>query len=466
MLILLILLIVVVALYLFVRIYLHRITTIPAFKNLTYSEKKKEIISNFREVSENKLPITLKKKTTNLFRNRVQNTNTLDLTFLDKVIELDSKNKIVHVEGLITFYDLLDYTLEYSLIPLIVPELISITVGGVISGQGIESSSFKYGLIHDMVEEMEILTAEGKIIVVNKYQNTDLFYAIPNSYGTFGYIISAKIKLMETKPYVEMKNTAFDDISDFVSAIKNAVTKESKTIDFLDGIIFNKEKMILMRGKYTDQKPPFLSRYREKIYYKNLDRETDYLTIWDYIWRYDSAAFYAEDKILNIPLIRYLFKGLMRSDKLRLIEKKLLAGLKKPDKEKIVNDIGLPLHKVAPFLKWYDNAVGVYPVWICPYICINQATLFPCDEEIYADFGTGFGVEKRTDKEDKTYYKKLIDQKISELGLTKGLYSESFFEEKKFWELYDPNKKYEGLKQKYDRDNIFGNLYEKVVKNA
>jgi len=144
----------------------------------------------------------------------------------------------------------------------------------------------------------------------------------------------------------------------------------------------------------------------------------------------------------------------------------LLANLKKPNKEKIVNDIGLPLQEVAPFLEWYDESVAVYPVWICPYICINQATLFPCNEEIYADFGTGFGVKKRTDKEDKNYYKKLIDKKISELNLTKGLYSESFFEEEKFWKLYDPNNQYTQLKREYDPENIFGNLYQKVVSNA
>ena len=459
-------LITVVALYLIARIYFHHITTIPPSKNLPYGKKKEEILTNFRNLTENRLPIRLKKNTTNLFRDRAQNVNTLDLTFLDKVIDIDKENKIVQVEGLITFYDLLDYTLQYSLIPLIVPELISITVGGVISGQGLESSSFKYGLIHDMVEEMEILTADGKIVTVSKEQNADLFYAIPNSYGTFGYIISAKIKLMEIKPYVEMQNTTYDSINDFVSAIKLAVKKESGTIDFLDGIILNKEKMILMKGKYTDREPPFLSRYKEKIYYKNLETETDYLTIRDYIWRYDSAAFYAEDKILNISVIRYLFSSLMRSDKLRLIEKKLLANLKKPNKEKIVNDIGLPLQEVAPFLEWYDESVAVYPVWICPYICINQATLFPCDEEIYADFGMGFGVEKRTDKEDKNYYKKLIDKKISELNITKGLYSESFFEEEKFWELYDPNNQYAQLKREYDPENIFGNLHQKVVRNA
>ena len=50
------------------------------------------------------------------------------------------------LKGWFIFDDLLDYTLKYGYMPLVIPELRSITVGGVISGVGIESSSFKHGL--------------------------------------------------------------------------------------------------------------------------------------------------------------------------------------------------------------------------------------------------------------------------------------------------------------------------------
>ena len=61
-----------------------------------------------------------------------------------------------------TYEELADETLKYGLLPTVVPQLKTITIGGAISGIGIESSSFKYGLVHETVEEMEILLGDGR----------------------------------------------------------------------------------------------------------------------------------------------------------------------------------------------------------------------------------------------------------------------------------------------------------------
>ena len=44
----------------------------------------------------------------------------------------------------------------------------------------------------------------------------------------------------------------------------------------------------------------------------------------------------------------------------------------------------------------------------------------------------------------------------------KGLYSNTFLPEDKFWELYDPSNKYLCLKNKYDPNDRFSNLFEKA----
>ena len=63
-----------------------------------------------------------------------------------------------------TFYDLVEATLAYDLMPQAVPELRSITVGGAIAGLGGQSSSFSFGLVHEMVTDFDLLTGEGKVI--------------------------------------------------------------------------------------------------------------------------------------------------------------------------------------------------------------------------------------------------------------------------------------------------------------
>ena len=61
--------------------------------------------------------------------------------------------------GLITYEKLVAATLPEKLMPAVVPQLKTITLGGAVAGLGIESTSFRNGLPHESVVEMDVLTA-------------------------------------------------------------------------------------------------------------------------------------------------------------------------------------------------------------------------------------------------------------------------------------------------------------------
>ena len=252
------------------------------YSNLTYNKKKNLIKKNFKLIKEKK--IKLFKIHNNIFRKRDKKNINLDLNFLDRVISIDLEKKTIHVEALITFNDLINYTLKYNLIPKTISEFKYITIGGAVSGLGIESSSFKYGLVHDMVFELDVLIGTGEIITVNKYKNSDLYFGLPNSYGTFGYIISAKLELIEVKPYVQLTNISFNSPNKFIKEIKKYEKNNPDDIDFLDGLILSKDKLFLMKGKMISKVPKNLSKYQINIYYKSISKKKrDYMTIKDYI---------------------------------------------------------------------------------------------------------------------------------------------------------------------------------------
>ena len=80
--------------------------------------------------------------------------------------------------------------------PLVVPQLRTITLGGAVTGLGIESSSFRNGLPHESVLEMDVLTGDGR----GRHRHArrrarDLFAAFPNSYGSLGYATRLRIEL-------------------------------------------------------------------------------------------------------------------------------------------------------------------------------------------------------------------------------------------------------------------------------
>ena len=66
-----------------------------------------------------------------------------------------------------TYEDLVAATLPYGLSPLVVPQLKTITLGGAVTGLGIESASFRNGLPHESVLEMDILTGAGEVVTAS-----------------------------------------------------------------------------------------------------------------------------------------------------------------------------------------------------------------------------------------------------------------------------------------------------------
>ena len=63
----------------------------------------------------------------------------LDVSGLDGVLSVDPHARTADVLGMTTYEHLVDATLPYGLMPLVVPQLKTITLGGAVTGLGIES---------------------------------------------------------------------------------------------------------------------------------------------------------------------------------------------------------------------------------------------------------------------------------------------------------------------------------------
>ena len=72
-------------------------------------------------------------------------------------------------------------------------EMESITIGGLAMGFGIETNSHKVGLFQESVLEYEFVDSHGRRHSVTKDQ-PELFYALPWSYGTVGFLTSLKAR--------------------------------------------------------------------------------------------------------------------------------------------------------------------------------------------------------------------------------------------------------------------------------
>ena len=169
--------------------------------------------------------------------------------------------------------------------PLVVPQLRTITLGGAVAGLGIESTSFRHGLPHESVLEMDVLTGDGKIITATPDgEHADLFAAFPNSYGSLGYATRLRIELQPVERFVALRNVRFIDLDALVAAVDEVMSTGSwagERVDAIDGVMFAPRRGVPRARACSPTTPTPTSDYTgQSIYYRSLrERATDALTI-------------------------------------------------------------------------------------------------------------------------------------------------------------------------------------------
>jgi FAD/FMN-containing dehydrogenase len=452
--------------------------------NNDYEQKKKKLVQNLLKItkSSDEGSVTLGKTTSNLFRDRSNlKAKRLDVRDFNQPLKIDKKAMTVEAEGMTTFEALVDFTLNQGYIPLVVPELKTITIGGAVSGLAIESSSFKYGLVHESVQEMEVLLADGKTIICNSNNKySDLFYGLPNSYGTLGYVLKVKAKVRKAPRYIHLIHLRFNNLASYFKQINQIATSmkhEGRSVDYIDGSIFGPDELYITVG-FDSNSAPYTSDYTgQRIYYQSIrNRREDYLTIYDYIWRWDTDWFWCSRIIkADKPIVRrFLGKKFLNSrtyGKLMRLENrygfaKTIGHLQgnKPG-ESVIQDIEVPVKNAERFYDFFQKEIGISPVWICPTKSTTKNwpyPLYPMDPgALYINFGFWDSV-KTTFNPDEGHYNKLIENTVEKLGGMKSLYSTSFYKKSRFEKLYN-YAAYKKLKDRYDADRKFKELYEKCV---
>jgi len=88
----------------------------------------------------------------------------------------------VGLKGGVTYEARVDATLLHGVLPPVVPQLRTITAGGVIAGVGTEATSFRMSLVHYTLLELYVLLPSGEVVVCTPDNaHRDLFLGFPNS---------------------------------------------------------------------------------------------------------------------------------------------------------------------------------------------------------------------------------------------------------------------------------------------
>ena len=213
--------------------------------------------------------------------------------------------------------------------------------GGLIVGAGIESTSHIHGLFHHTCIEYELVTADATVLIANKYNNSDVFYAMPMSYGTLGFLTAITIKIYPYKPFLRLEYIPAKSLNDATNIFTTAVTDEN---DSVEGIMYSRDEGVIMAGNFVEDgevethlvnsiglwyKPWF---YKHAQTFFHTGPGTEYLPLRDYYHRHSRSMFWQLEDLIpfgNNVVFRYLAGWLMppKVSLLKLTQGKTLKRL-------------------------------------------------------------------------------------------------------------------------------------------
>lgn len=371
----------------------------------------------------------------------------IDTSKLNAILEINTTKQYALVEPSVSMDQLVDATLQHSLIPCVVPEFPGITCGGAVNGASLESSSFRYGQFNNTCTEYEIILGNGDIIHVSARSHADLFYGISGSYGSLGLLTLIRVKLIPSSEYIRLTYTKTKGYDESVKVLMDK--KNDASVSFLDGILFSKNVGVVITGTLSDERSLELTTFSkasdqwffehaQEIVQKHMIFD-EYVPVRDYLFRYNRGAFWMGSYVfplLHIPqsrITKFLFNPFLHT-------RKLYDGLHDLQimQNYFIQDFYTPVDKTVDLLRFSEHKLGIFPVWLCPIKAAkHQEYLSPSyiDRDMLIDVGIWGSTRKFLHA--KYRLNTLFEKYSKHNEIKKMYYAEVYYSKRSFWDIYD-----------------------------
>jgi len=319
----------------------------------------------------------------------------------------------------------------------------------------------------------------------------DLFRAVANSLGSFGYLLRLRMRIQEAKPIVRIDKKFFASPESFINGLEQAC--QNKDADYVDGVAFSDSGGMVITGRFVGEAPQGeLTQYGVwPVFYRSLVHEgTEYIPTLEYLWRWDADWFWCTQIFpgLSFWIIRWLCgPEMLRSDNYKKFNDAIISTVLDPlglnkNEELVIQDIDIPVHRSADWIRSFLRVVpsdrigkiklhrpgatkSTVPIWVCP-VRGTASPLMPMDSsKLYMNFGFWDALEGPETKGGmkRGTINRALETLCHEYEGKKTLYSSVFLSEEDFYEQYN-GKHYKGIKAKYDPTGRLRGWYERVTK--
>lgn len=315
----------------------------------------------------------------------------IDVSCLNEILEfregtdrLGLECSIAICEGQVEMGKLAAAALARGLIPQVVPEYTNFTVAGLINGEGIQTSAFKYGVFSHTITMMEVVLGNGEVVECDLTFNRELFIAMPESCGTLGIVTLAAVALRPATAWVKSVYLHYNSLPQFVLAYQDMV--KARAGAFLEGLVVGSHTYLIIRSDFVDRADglpvyhpaPEDTRRGELYYYQYVLQQVlrhgaiaikeDAIPTWEFLFRSMRGAWWMIESHVNWPFLtnRRFFR--------RIIDKRMVnigfenrSKLSRGELERcfVLQDMGIRLSRLEEGIAWVERRLSVYPLWIC-----------------------------------------------------------------------------------------------------
>ncbi|KAI3383727.1 hypothetical protein SNEBB_005565 [Seison nebaliae] len=388
------------------------------------------------------------------------------------VIGINEDEMTVQCEPLVTMGRLSNYLKKFSYTIPVVPELDDLTVGGLINGVGIESSSHIFGLFHNIVKELEIVMANGDVVTCSEEENVELFHAIPWSHGTLGFVTLATLRICRCPQFIRLKYShakSFDEVQERMEKLSNDESNQ-----FVECLVYSPTHSVVMTGQFCEEveadKINSIGSWYKPWFYIHVqetrDNTVEYIPIREYYHRHTRAIFWQLSDIIpfgNNLIFRLLFGWMMppKVSLLKLTQGETIKALY--EKYQMIQDMLLPITHLSKSLSHIHDSIRVYPLWLCPFKITNKPGFLRPTKEMLIDIGI-YGRAHVDHFSAKSTTKKLEDFVLKHQGY-QMLYADSYLTEEQFEQMFD-HSLYDRMRKLYDCERAFPRIHHKVNRAA
>nr|XP_053640235.1 delta(24)-sterol reductase-like isoform X1 [Cherax quadricarinatus] len=395
------------------------------------------------------------------------------------ILEIDTDEMTVRCEPLVTMGQLTHTLTELGWTIPVVPEMDDLTIGGLVMGTGIETSSHKMGLFQHICVAYELVVADGSVLMCSETENRDLFYSVPWSYGTLGFLTAVKIKIIPAQRFVRVEYKPCYSLDDIVNTFTQETTKVEGN-QFVEGVMYSLHSGVVMTANMCTAAHPGqlnkIGRWYKPWFFKHVEtylinHETgvEYFPLRDYYHRHTRSIFWEIQDIIpfgNNVIFRYLLGWLVppKVSLLKLTQGQAIKELY--EKNHFIQDMLVPLTVMKEALAFFEEEVKIYPIWLCPFkLPANPGMLHPLngEEAVFIDIGT-YG-KPGVPSYEPTHTTRRIEKFVRKHKGFQMMYADSYMTREEYREMFD-HSLYDKMRKKLHCERAFPEVYDKVNRKA